>query len=289
LKPIHELIEDKTKQMEMKLAVQVHLDKAYLTYLGKAIQSAVANHGATSETIKWMNMVKAESAKMIPDHNRLRTIGKDIEYHMIIPDWFKKNVQLCFEWSPTEGILDDAHQCASNQGGLPRKLCAKIGSFTREYLDDTDMRIGGCYYSWRLEIVGNPGEAIPQYFRDTQICHRWHAENDAGQCNENRRDGTNCARVGSSTARYYDNTDFRTGGCFYSWMLSVPGNSPMWLKNLGLCMKWHVEPRTGDRQQCGNNGVPDTICTKSNQWSLPYNDDSSARWGGCMMSWGMTP
>ena len=72
--------------------------------------------------------------------------GKDIEYHMIIPDWFKKNVQLCFEWSPTEGSLDDAHQCGSNQGGLPRKLCAKIGSFTREYLDDTDMRIGGCYY-----------------------------------------------------------------------------------------------------------------------------------------------
>lgn len=31
LKPIHELIEDKTKQTEMKLAVQVHLDKAYLT------------------------------------------------------------------------------------------------------------------------------------------------------------------------------------------------------------------------------------------------------------------
>ena len=93
-------------------------------------------------------------------------------------------------------------------------------------------------------------------------------------------------QVGSSTARYYDNTDFRTGGCFYSWMLSVPGNSPMWLKNLGLCMKWKA---TGDRQQCGNNRVPDTICTKSNQWSLPYNDDSSARWGGCMMSWGMKP
>ena len=52
----------------------------YLEYLdqhlGKAIQSAIANHGATSETTKWMNMVKAESAKKIPDHNRLRTMGK---------------------------------------------------------------------------------------------------------------------------------------------------------------------------------------------------------------------
>ena len=62
----------------------------------------------------------------------------------------------------------------------------------------------GSSFSWRLEIVGNPGEAIPQYFRDTQICHRWHAENDAGQCNENRRDGTNCARV---TQQYCHKTE----------------------------------------------------------------------------------
>ena len=61
-------------------------------------------------------------------------------------------------------------------------------------------------FSWRLEIVGNPGKAIPQYFRDTRICHRWNAENDAGQCNENRirRDGTNCARV---TQQYSHKTE----------------------------------------------------------------------------------
>ena len=67
---------------------------------------------------------------------------------MIIPDWFKKNVQLCFEWSPTGGFLHDANQCAQLQRGLPRKLCAKIGSFTRDYLDETDLRIGGCYYRY---------------------------------------------------------------------------------------------------------------------------------------------
>ena len=84
------------------------------------------------------------------------------------------------------------------QGGLPRKLCAKVGEFTREYLDETDLRIGGCYYSWRLELFDNPKAQIPQYFRDTQICHRWHANGDAGQCNSGRRDGTNCARVSTS-------------------------------------------------------------------------------------------
>jgi len=284
LVPIYELFEDEGKKKDMKLAVQVHLDKAYLTHLRKTIESAVAAHGATGDTNKWMSMVKQESAKKIPDHNRLRTMGRDIEYHLFVPDWFKNNVQICFEWAPTGGFLHDANQCAQHQRGLPRKLCAKIGQFTRDYLDETDMRIGGCYYSWRLEITGNPKEQIPQYFRDTQICHKWHAQRDAGQCNGGRRDGTNCARVGQSTARYLDDTDWRGGGCEYSWKIATPGNAPMWLKNLQLCMKWRA---TGDRQQCGNTGTPPTVCTKNNQWSRSYNDDSSVRPGGCMMSWGL--
>jgi len=284
LVPIYEIMQDAEKKKQMKLAVQVHLDKAYLKHLKKTIQSAVAAHGATADTNKWMNMVNQESAKLIPDNNRLRTMGKDIEYHLFIPDWFKNNVRVCFEWAPTSGFLHDGNQCAQHQGGLPRKLCAKVGEFTREYLDETDLRIGGCYYSWRLELFDNPKAQIPQYFRDTQICHRWHANGDAGQCNSGRRDGTNCARVGQSTGRYLDDTDWRGGGCEYSWMIRTPGNAPMWLKNLQLCFKWRA---TGDRQQCGHNGLPGTICTKNNQWSKSYNDDSSARPGGCMMSWGL--
>jgi len=284
LKPIYELIPDATKKNDMKLAVQVHLDKAYLTSLKKSIESAVAAGGATSETNKWNNMVNTELKKKIPDHNRLRSMGKDIEYHLFMPDWFKNNVQICFEWAPQPGFLHDGNQCAAGGRGLPRKLCAKMGKFTREYLDDTDLRLGGCFYSWRLEIVGKPKTPIPGYFRETKICHKWHANGDARQCNGNRRDGTNCAKVGQSTARYLDDTNFLGGGCEYSWMVQTPGNAPMWLKNLQLCMKWRA---TGDAQQCGNNGVPATICTRSNRWSRAYNDDSSARGGGCMMSWGM--
>ena len=84
-------------------------------------------------------MVKTELAKPIPNHNM-------IENQLIIPDWFKNNVQICFEWSPSAGFLDDHNQCAQHQRGLPRKLCSKVGYFTREYLDETDARPGGCYY-----------------------------------------------------------------------------------------------------------------------------------------------
>jgi len=284
LKPIYELIQDEGTKKEMKLAVQVHLDKAYLTYLRKMIESAVTATGANGETNKWMNMVKAESAKKIPDHNRLRSMGTQIEFQLFIPDWFRKNVEICFEWAPQPGFLHDGNQCAQHQGGLPRKLCTKLGSFTREYLDETDLRLGGCYYSWRLQIVGNPKEQIPSYFRNTKICHKWRAQGDAGQCNGNRRSGTNCAQVGQSTARYLDDTDWRGGGCEYAWMIQTPGNAPMWLKNLQLCMKWRA---TGDASQCGSGGLPANICTRSNQWSRAYKDDSSGKHGGCMMSWGM--
>jgi len=284
LKPIHELISDPAKKTNMKLAVQVHLDKAYLTSLKRSIESTVAATGATSETNKWSNMVNTELKKPIPNHNHLRVMGKEIEYHLIIPDWFKNNVQLCFEWAPTVGLFHDPNQCAYAQGGLPRKLCSKMGTFTREYMDETDTRLGGCYYSWKLEIVGKPKEPIPSYFAETQICHKWHANGVASQCNNNRRDGTSCAKVGHATSRYLDDTNFLPGGCEYSWIIGTSSRAPMWLKNLQLCFKWRA---TGDRGQCGSNGAPTTICTRSNQWSRAYRDDSDFRHGGCMMSWGM--
>lgn len=284
LGPISDFIKDAGKKKEMDVAVRVHLDKAYLTMLKHAIQSVVAAHGHSGDTKKWNDMVTGELAKVIPDHGRLRSMGTQIEYHLIVPEWFKKNVQVCFEWAPQPGFLHDGNQCAQNQRGLPRKLCAKVGEFTREYLDETDLRIGGCLYSWRLEIVGKPKERIPSYFTETQVCHRWHAQGDTHQCGFNRRDGVNCAKVGQSTRQYLDDTDWRPGGCEMSWMIQTPSNAPMWLKNLQMCFKWRA---TGDRQQCGNNGVPGTICTNSNQWTRAYNDDSSARPGGCMMSWGL--
>ena len=84
----------------------------------------------------------------------------------------------------------------------------QVGEFTREYLDETDWRPGGCFYSWRLQIVGNPKVSIPGYFRETKICHRWHAQGDAGQCNAGRRDGTNCAKV-SEQDRLLSVQDFK--------------------------------------------------------------------------------
>ena len=40
-------------------------------------------------------------------------------------------------------------------GGAPTLICASVGSFTREYRDDTDNRRGGCGMSWKLSILGH--------------------------------------------------------------------------------------------------------------------------------------
>ena len=45
-------------------------------HLRKTIEAVVAAHGSNGDTNKWMNMVKSQLAKKIPDHNRLRSMGK---------------------------------------------------------------------------------------------------------------------------------------------------------------------------------------------------------------------
>ena len=42
------------------------------------------------------------------------TTGKEIEYHLAMPDWFKKYVRICFEWGQEKGLLHNPNQC--NQG-----------------------------------------------------------------------------------------------------------------------------------------------------------------------------
>ena len=52
-------------------------------HLRKTIESVVAAHGPNGDTNKWMNMVKSELNKKVPDHNRLRSMGKQLSISMI--------------------------------------------------------------------------------------------------------------------------------------------------------------------------------------------------------------
>ena len=65
------------------------------------------------------------------------------------------------------------------------------------------------------------------------------------------------------------NQDGRGGGCRMSWRLSIPTNSPQWLKNVKLCFEWYADGNSG---QCGGS-VGQSLCATANSWTTYYWDD----------------
>ena len=95
-------------------------------------------------------------------------------------------------------------------------LCADVGSFTAEYLDNTDNRAGGCQMSWMLSIP----ESSPQWLHNVQLCYSWFPDGDGGQCGGGV-DRELCALANEWTTFYRDDTDNRGGGCRMAWELRV--------------------------------------------------------------------
>lgn len=187
-----------------------------------------------------------------------------------IPDWFSRQTQLCYDWA-ADG---DKGQCeaASNP------LCANINDHTGDYRDDSDNRSGGCQMRWGIISPNSP-----DWFKDVQICFKWYADGDKGQCGDHSGRGEVCASVGSFTPSYRDDTDNRSGGCRMSWRLKVPAYAPDWLLRTKLCFNWYAD---GDAGQCGGTtGLQNNLCASANTWTQDYRDDTDSRPGGCRMSW----
>lgn len=70
-----------------------------------------------------------------------------------------------------------------------------------------------------LFFIENTSPPPPSWFTDdTQLCYRWRADTNSGQCG----DGVNtelCAGVGTYTTNYRDDTDSRSGGCRMQWSI----------------------------------------------------------------------
>ena len=190
-------------------------------------------------------------------------------YPADIPTWFYQT-QLCYKWR-ADG---NGGQCGA---GEPQNLCAYVGSKTQYYRDDTDGRSGGCRMQWG--IVSPNAES---WFKSVQICYRWYADGNGGQCGAGAP-ASQCASIGDFTQEYRDDTDGRSGGCRMSWQLSVPASSPQWLRTMRLCYEWYADGHSG---QC-DGGVSQILCADANSWTTYYRDDTDGRNGGCRMSWGL--
>ena len=121
-----------------------------------------------------------------------------------------------------------------------------------------------------------------EWFKENvEICYRWYADGNGGQCGLEASEDIVCAHVGSFTAEYRDDTDDRGGGCRMSWFLLVPDDAPRWIHYVQLCFIWYPD---GDGGQCGA-GEGRELCAYSNDWTTYYRDDTDNRGGGCRMSW----
>ncbi|XP_071106999.1 perivitellin-2 67 kDa subunit-like [Haliotis cracherodii] len=122
---------------------------------------------------------------------------------------------------------------------------------------------------------------VPSWFTDDlQLCFKWYADGDAGQCGG----GVGrllCAPPGRMTQVYRDDTDRRAGGCRMSWgLIPKSKTQPLWFHSVKLCYRWYAD---GDAGSCGYSR--DTYCASFGTYTRIYRDDTDRRPGGCRMSW----
>jgi len=186
-----------------------------------------------------------------------------------VPHWFSAETEFCYNWH-----ADGERQCNASAA----TLCAKVNQRTDYYRDDTHHLSGGCQMRWGIVATN-----YPEWFRQVQICYRWYADGDYGQCGDHSGRGEACASVGTFTNFYRDDTDKRDGGCRMSWRLFVPLSAPTWTREVKLCYFWQAEHDAGE---CGD-GVAHDLCAPANQWTPYYRDDTDDRAGGCFMAWSL--
>ncbi|GFR71720.1 perivitellin-2 67 kDa subunit [Elysia marginata] len=273
LKPISDLLSNDTQRSSMEEAVKQHVMRAFLGELWRLLTTATSKMGssaATNELARRLADMEALPLGSLVEAD-VEKLEDDIKKQTTVPSWFTANTQLCYQWRPD----GDGGQCG---GGAARRLCARPGSMTPVYRDDTDGRGGGCRMQWSIQSTG-----FESWFSQVQICYRWHPDGDGGQCGGGAA-RLLCAGLNKFSPEYRDDTDGRGGGCQMSWRIIVPDAAPLWMKAIKLCYSWYPD---GDGGQCGPPGKARSLCATANQWTTYYRDDTDGRGGGCRMSWGL--
>jgi len=288
LMPIQDILTDEEKKKQLAIATQVYLDKAYLQRMRKQIQSVVKDLGSSkTQTDQLFDTVDRLLGEVAPKHEDVVAIGKAIEYHLIIPDWFKENVYLCFSWD--EFRQRSKTKCGTEQDDLPRsrQFCSRINQLTSKFMDIAKKE-ASCYYMWSIQVRGKPDQIIPDYFKNTELCHQYEPSSgaDSDQCNAMIDNGLQCAKVNDRTPPYRDATYMDDWGCKNTWMVKTPEDAPMWLKRLYFCIVFRGrgpnawEKMMGKKKTpCGNTWYEPrdsegwtSLCSFANKWTKAFSD-----------------
>ena len=106
-----------------------------------------------------------------------------------------------------------AHSVRECEARVPAGVHAP--SWTAPFSDDTDNRSGGCTYQWMIQSSGaySPG------FNMCRVCFRETEDNSQSQKNRHSCSGWTTVDYPAFTEAFRDDTDYRSGGCLYSWYL----------------------------------------------------------------------
>ena len=269
--PVYKMINDSKKQNSMMLAVQAHLDKAYLVELADLLERASIKYTfADITTLYTLIQTGIElQSTLIPDHEKVTEFGNSVSYHLDKPDWWNQT-QVCFK--PRDGT---ASMTKCQESSAP--FCAFTNQYTNVYYDYSYSNTLSCQMSWS---VFAPAFA-DSWFLNAQICFRSETTGDFRQCGNSVQPFMSCAPFNSYTSEYLDATSSFTGGCNLRWMMKVnEQEAPFWFKNVKFCLYNKFL-----HALCGGVRSDKENCALPNEWTPAYFDDSQNT--GCQLQWGL--
>ena len=169
----------------------------------------------------------------------------------------------CSDWSSTASFED-------------------IATWTSPFRDDTDKRSGGCKYQWKLEQRDSSFTYQDNFSHRYRICFK--ESEGSSQCQGTRSScsGWNSDDIESWTTPFRDDTNNRSGGCKYQWVIEQEEDE--YSEEIDECRICFEE--TEGSSQCQGSRNTCTGWSKTEPaWSAYFRDDTDNRGGGCKYSW----
>jgi hypothetical protein len=284
LRPITEFIRNERIREEMTTAIQIYLDKAYLSELQHLVGLYRKFHAyvENDDLSEIFREIESQNRLMIPAEQSITDIKMKVEKLYDELQWRLNDTKICMHWEPVD-------QNSKDCGAVNRTLCAPTNQTTLYYSDSTHTINKGCSMQWGLFI-----DYSPEWFKKVEICYTyipvqhttrsWNL-NKYNQCKSDfypsSSNPVNCAPVGNFTRKYYDSTynidnyyKSNDYGCAMAWMLYVPASVPDWMfQNVEICLKYRSmkESAYNCNKNFMNNQSTREKCRPPNKW-LTYED-----------------
>ncbi|XP_063717856.1 uncharacterized protein LOC134844959 [Symsagittifera roscoffensis] len=230
LRPISDLIENDTKRQSMMKAVQMHIDRAFLSESETKVNiliEALKTNKQIAELTKLKKRTVDLRQKSFPNHDLVQSLSSDIDHELEIPAWFRAT-SICYKFYEVvkKGNMTEVTQS-----------CAPVNQVTDVFEDWSGGRSPGGYeIAWGVFNNASIPTLDYNWFSQLQLCFKYIPAGDRAQCGDGFEKEL-CSSLNEFLPYYYDGTDSRSGGCVLSWKLTTPSmvGIPTWFLNAKIC------------------------------------------------------